>query len=56
MITIGNIAAAIEEFAPTALQESYDNAGLQVGDPHAEAKAALLCIDLMRLLRVVPTW
>ena len=46
MITIGNIAAAIEEFAPTALQESYDNAGLQVGDPHAEAKAALLCIDV----------
>lgn len=46
MITIGDIAAAIEEFAPLALQESYDNAGLQVGDPHTEAKAALLCIDV----------
>lgn len=46
MTTIGDIAAAIEEFAPVAIQESYDNAGLQVGDPHAEAKAALLCIDV----------
>ena len=46
MITTGDIAAAIEAFAPLALQESYDNAGLQVGDASAEAKAALLCTDV----------
>ena len=46
MTTIGDIASAIEDFAPLALQESYDNAGLLVGDPRAEARAALLCTDV----------
>ena len=33
-------------FAPLPLQESYDNAGLQVGLHEAEVKGALLCLDV----------
>lgn len=40
------IISALESFAPLAWQESYDNAGWQVGNPDAEATAALLCIDI----------
>ncbi len=45
-MTVKEIADTIEEFAPLALQESYDNAGLQVGDPHMQVSAALLCLDV----------
>lgn len=43
---IGDIISAIEEQAPLWLQESWDNAGLQVGDPVCEATGALLCVDV----------
>ena len=43
---IKEIIAAIEDFAPPRLQESYDNTGYQVGDPEAEATGALLCVDV----------
>ena len=33
-------------FAPLPLQESYDNAGLQVGLHEAEVEGALLCLDV----------
>ena len=46
MLKVKDIAAAIEDFAPKGLQESYDNAGLQVGDPEMEVTAALLCLDV----------
>lgn len=46
MPTIRQVIAAIEEFAPLALQESYDNAGLQVGDASLTATGALLCVDV----------
>lgn len=46
MAKVKDIANAIEEFAPRHLQESYDNAGLQVGDPEMEVTAALLCLDV----------
>lgn len=46
MYKVKDIAKAIEDFAPKRLQESYDNAGLQVGDPEMEVKAALLCLDV----------
>lgn len=46
MLKVKDIAAAIEDFAPKGLQESYDNAGLQVGDPEMEVSAALLCLDV----------
>ncbi len=45
MITIKDIAAYLESIAPIALQESYDNAGLIVGDPGAEVKGVLICLD-----------
>lgn len=46
MLKVKDIARAIEEFAPLGLQESYDNAGLQVGDPEAVVSAVLLCLDV----------
>lgn len=35
----------LESIAPPYLQESYDNSGLIVGDPEAEVKGILLCLD-----------
>lgn len=46
MAKIKDILSAIEDVAPRHLQESYDNAGLQVGDANAEATGALLCVDV----------
>ncbi len=46
MPTINDIISAIEEYAPLALQEGYDNAGLQVGDASCKATGALLCVDV----------
>lgn len=43
---IKEITDAIERFAPLALQESYDNAGLVVGDPEREVHRALLAVDV----------
>ncbi len=35
-----------EYLAPSALQESYDNSGLQVGSPEKEIAKALICLDV----------
>lgn len=43
---IKEILSVIEQLAPLALQEGFDNSGIQVGDVNQEAKAALLCIDV----------
>ncbi|MBQ0020794.1 MAG: Nif3-like dinuclear metal center hexameric protein [Bacteroidales bacterium] len=43
---IKEIIDALEQFAPLPLQESYDNAGLQVGLTEVEASGALLCLDV----------
>ena len=45
-VELGKIAQAIERFAPLNLQESYDNAGLQVGDMKTEIEDVLLCLDV----------
>jgi dinuclear metal center YbgI/SA1388 family protein len=45
-MTIAQITSAIDDFAPKAYQESYDNAGLCVGNPQQEAHGALLCLDV----------
>ena len=37
---------ALEQFAPLPLQESWDNAGLQIGLTEAEVSGALLCLDV----------
>ena len=39
------LIAPIEEFAPLALQESWDNCGFSVGDPQREVKRALIALD-----------
>lgn len=46
-VKIKDIISALERFAPLPLQESYDNAGLQVGLTTAdEVSGALLCLDV----------
>lgn len=43
---IKEAVCALETFAPLPLQESYDNAGLQVGLTERELSGALLCLDV----------
>ena len=43
---IKDVIHALEKFAPLPLQESYDNAGLQVGLTETESSGALLCLDV----------
>jgi dinuclear metal center YbgI/SA1388 family protein len=50
MILVKDIISAIEEFAPVAYQESYDNSGLQVGNPSCEVKSILLTLDVTEIV------
>lgn len=43
---VKDVMSAIEAFAPLAYQESYDNCGLQVGDPMATVTGMLLTLDV----------
>ena len=44
---IRQIISALEDFAPLALQDGYDNAGLQIGLPQdVDATGVLLCLDV----------
>lgn len=43
---VKDIMDVIEEFAPPTYQESYDNSGLQVGNPGEEVKGVLLSLDV----------
>ncbi|MDR2499035.1 MAG: Nif3-like dinuclear metal center hexameric protein [Tannerellaceae bacterium] len=43
---IKEIIREIERRAPVALQEGFDNCGVQVGDVDAEAIGALICLDV----------
>ena len=43
---IKQVLSALEKFAPLPLQESWDNAGLQLGLTEAEVSGALLCLDV----------
>jgi len=43
---IKDVISVIENFAPPALQEGYDNSGMQCGDANQTAKGALLCLDV----------
>jgi dinuclear metal center YbgI/SA1388 family protein len=42
---IAEIIQTIEDFAPISYQESYDNAGLLIGDKLAECTGVLICLD-----------
>lgn len=43
---VKEITSAIEKFAPLHLQESYDNAGMQVGDADSVITGVVLCTDV----------
>ena len=43
---VTEVLKALEALAPTAYQESYDNCGLQTGDPDAMVTGILLCVDV----------
>ena len=45
-VKVREVLCALERFAPLPLQESYDNAGLQLGLTETEVSGALLCIDV----------
>ncbi|MDE7472721.1 MAG: Nif3-like dinuclear metal center hexameric protein [Muribaculaceae bacterium] len=45
-ITNLDIIQAIEQAAPRRLQESYDNTGLQCGNPQAACTGVILCVDV----------
>lgn len=46
MVKVRDIADAIERFAPKSLQESYDNSGLQTGNPEEGVSAVMICLDI----------
>src|ERR1700739_2167303 len=46
MTLIKEVLTHIENFAPLATQESYDNCGVQCGDANKPATGALLCLDI----------
>jgi len=45
-VKIKQVLSALEQYAPLPLQESWDNAGLQLGLTEAEVSGALLCLDV----------
>ena len=45
MTTIREVIKCIENIAPLSLQESYDNAGLIVGNDSVEVTGVLICLD-----------
>ncbi|MFY9159279.1 Nif3-like dinuclear metal center hexameric protein [Aquirufa ecclesiirivi] len=42
---LADVCRSMEQWAPLAWQESYDNAGLLVGDPSMEVKGVLISLD-----------
>ncbi|MCK5692469.1 MAG: Nif3-like dinuclear metal center hexameric protein [Bacteroidales bacterium] len=46
MIPLREITSYLEELASLSLQESYDNSGLQVGDPGMEVSGILVALDV----------
>lgn len=46
MVRIKNIVHYLEQIAPLAYQEGYDNAGLVVGDSSVLVTGVLICVDI----------
>jgi dinuclear metal center YbgI/SA1388 family protein len=44
--TLGEVAAAVEELAPSRLAETWDNVGLQVGNPAAPVRSVLAAVEV----------
>ncbi|MCH5198482.1 MAG: Nif3-like dinuclear metal center hexameric protein [Oscillospiraceae bacterium] len=47
-MTVGDILAYIDSFAPFCSQSSWDNSGLILGCTQNEVKKALICLDVTR--------
>ena len=45
MPLVKDVIERLEDFAPRGLAESWDNVGLQVGDPNCEVKRIVLSVD-----------
>ncbi len=45
-LLVKDIVSCIDGFAPPALQESYDNCGLQVGNANSEVTGVLITLDV----------
>ena len=45
-MTIGEITTYLESVAPPSFQESYDNAGLIIGDPETVISSVLISLDI----------
>ncbi len=45
-VKVKDIASILEQKAPLSMQESFDNAGMQVGSVEASVKGVLLCTDV----------
>ncbi len=45
-MTVKDVISLIEEIAPVSLQESYDNAGLNVGNPNNKVSGVLCTLDV----------
>jgi len=45
-VTVGDVTRVLDEIAPPALAQSWDNVGLLVGDRSAPCRSVLFCIDL----------
>ncbi len=46
MIKLKKITGALERLAPLSFQESYDNSGLQLGDPEMQVNGILITLDV----------
>ncbi len=46
IMIVKEISDLLETYAPLSLQESYDNSGLQIGNPETQVKCALICLDI----------
>ena len=46
MPTLTELISSLEKLAPPALQESYDNSGLLLGNAKSKVTGALICIDV----------
>lgn len=45
-ITVADVAAYLEEWAPPSSAQSYDNVGLQIGDPASPVTKSLIALDM----------
>lgn len=45
-VFVEDVVAALEQFAPSYFQESFDNSGLLIGDKSQQLTSVLLCVDV----------